>query len=107
VSILLDGKNIFRTASIISCVDCGPIVLGPISDLLILRDLRNVIVSAVCCRIQIENCQNVRLFLNCETAPIVGLNCSDVQLAPYNVFFDVSFYKEFIRKISTKKDHLI
>lgn len=78
-----------RTASVVSSVDCGPIVLGPVIDLLLLRDLRNVTVSAVCSRVHIENCQHIQLFVNCETAPVVGENCREVYFGPYNVFYDV------------------
>ncbi|KAI6174783.1 TBCC domain-containing protein 1 [Aphelenchoides bicaudatus] len=80
-----------KTASVVSCVDCGPFVFGPVSELLLLRDLRNVTISAVCTRVQLENCHNVRLFINCECAPVVGSNCRNVVFAPYNVYYDGLF----------------
>jgi hypothetical protein len=84
----------FRTASIISCVECGPIVLGPVSGLMVLRNLNNVTISAICSRVQIENCRNLKLFLNCQCAPMIASNCENIQLGPYNVYYDVSLNLE-------------
>ncbi|KAI6204119.1 TBCC domain-containing protein 1 [Aphelenchoides besseyi] len=92
------GSSVFclralRTAMVGFSTDCGPIVLGPIADLLLLRNLRNVVISAVCSRIQLENCRDVTVFVNTKTSPIVSRNCEGIKLAPYNVFYDALQYE--------------
>ncbi|KAI6179765.1 TBCC domain-containing protein 1 [Aphelenchoides besseyi] len=92
------GSSVFclralRTVMVGFSTDCGPIILGPIADLLLLRNLRNVVISAVCSRIQLENCRNVTVFVNTKTSPIVSCNCEEIKLAPYNVFYDALQYE--------------
>ncbi|KAI1711181.1 tubulin binding cofactor C domain-containing protein [Ditylenchus destructor] len=86
-----------RTAAIADCSSIGPIILGPVKDLLVLHRVVNVTISAICKRVWLVDCQNVRLFLNTKTNPIIissieGQN-SGIELAPYNVFYDGLFYE--------------
>ncbi|KAK0425125.1 hypothetical protein QR680_009046 [Steinernema hermaphroditum] len=76
----------FRTATVANCAGRGKILLGRVEDTLFVRNVSNFCISAICRRIVVEKCTNVRLFLNCLVAPLIADNCSELMLAPYNVF---------------------
>lgn len=80
-----------RSVEIADCDAVGPIVLGPISGLLRIYNVRNTIVSAICPRVIVEDCEDVTLYINTSTAPVIAGICKGIALAPYNVFCDVSY----------------
>ena len=64
-------------------------VLGAVSDLVVLRGIRDARISVVCARLVVERCSRVTIFVNTSTSPLIAKNCADIRLAPYNVQFNV------------------
>jgi hypothetical protein len=92
ISSTVFNLRFLRTAMIAECDGIGPIVLGPVRGLVYIRNVKNTRISVVCSRIVIENCENITVYLNVSTTPILSYNCKEVMFAPYNVFYDVSLY---------------
>ncbi|CAD5205423.1 unnamed protein product [Bursaphelenchus okinawaensis] len=85
--------RVLKTALIKNAQNTGPIVLGPVTGLVVLDGLEDITVSVICDKILIQNCRGVTVFLNCKTSPVIGRNSTSVLLAPYNVFFDGLFHE--------------
>lgn len=66
------------------------VVFGPISDYLLIRNLKNIKISAICHRIFVDNCTNIILFVNTPNPVLLARNCRCIRLAPYNVFYNVN-----------------
>uniref|UniRef100_A0A914CGG4 C-CAP/cofactor C-like domain-containing protein n=1 Tax=Acrobeloides nanus TaxID=290746 RepID=A0A914CGG4_9BILA len=77
------------TALISDCNGCCPIVLGPVQDLVVIQRVKNCHISVICRRIIVTASENVVIFVNTPTPPIVIGNCEKIQFAPYNVYYDV------------------
>uniref|UniRef100_A0A7E4UPM1 TBCC domain-containing protein n=2 Tax=Panagrellus redivivus TaxID=6233 RepID=A0A7E4UPM1_PANRE len=77
-----------KTAVITDCVDISPIVLGVVTDFVILKGLKNCRISCITKRMLLIDCEQVTVFVEAGTRPIVVGNSVDVCFAPYNVWFD-------------------
>lgn len=65
------------------------IVIGPITDYLLIRGVKNAKISAICNRIYVDDCTNIILFVNTSNSVLLARNCRLIRLAPYNIFYDV------------------
>ncbi|KAH7723803.1 TBCC domain-containing protein 1-like protein [Aphelenchoides avenae] len=82
-----------RTVEIADCDAVGPIVLGPVSGLLRVSNVRNTRISAICSRIIVEDCEDVTLYVNTPTSPVICGASKRIVLAPYNVYCDALQYE--------------
>uniref|UniRef100_A0A0N4Z6F7 C-CAP/cofactor C-like domain-containing protein n=1 Tax=Parastrongyloides trichosuri TaxID=131310 RepID=A0A0N4Z6F7_PARTI len=67
--------------------NCKPIILGPVKDVIFINNVHNTSISVMTHRLIIRNSTNLTLFLSINTPPIISIDCKNIKLAPYNVFY--------------------
>ena len=88
--------GLLKSVVISKCDEIAPVVLGFVSDFVILRNLKDCRISVVTRRLMIIDCIDVTVFCDTEHRPIITGNCFNIFLGPYNVWFDVSFWNVFV-----------
>lgn len=84
-----------KSVVILDCSDISPIVLGPVTDVVILKNLHNCRISVITKRLLIVDCDNLTIFVSSETQPIIVGASANLCFAPYNVWFDVKIHIYF------------
>uniref|UniRef100_A0AC35F5Q7 Tubulin binding cofactor C-like domain-containing protein n=1 Tax=Panagrolaimus sp. PS1159 TaxID=55785 RepID=A0AC35F5Q7_9BILA len=77
-----------KSVVISDCSDISPIILGPVTDFIILRNLHNCRISVITKRLLIIDCDNLMIFLSSETNPIISGASMNICFGPYNVWFN-------------------